>query len=235
MSMGKASRNYLTYLSLGVALLLGSLGCERSTSLYPTPGYAYFPLVSGQSAEYEVTETTYALAQAPITRTYLLRETTGVPYTDASGQSVYPLERARRNQQGEWVVDSVFLAWRTAKQALRVENGVALVKIQFPVFEGTRWNGNIFNTRPDQTFQIASLNKVVKTSLGTYDKTLTVVQQNDSTLLSLRRSQEIYAEDIGLIQRERTSVQYCGTPDCRGKGIIDYGFTQRTTLTNFTK
>ena len=233
--MGTPSRNFLIYLGLWVALLLGSPGCERSTSPEPASGYDYFPLISGQSAEYEVTETTYALAQSPSIRTYKVRETTGVPYTDASGQSVYPLERARRNQQGEWDVDSVFLAWRTVNQAVRVENGATWVKLQFPTYEGTRWNGNAFNTQPEQTYQITALNKALKTSFGTYDKTLTVVEQNDSTLLSLRRSQEIYAENIGLIQRERTFVQYCGTPDCRGKGIIEYGFTQRITLTDYTK
>ena len=127
------------------------------------------------------------------------------------------------------------MVWRTVNQALRVENGATWVKLQFPTYEGTRWNGNVFNTQPEQTYQITALNKAVKTSFGTYDKTLTVVQQNDSTLLSLRRSQEIYAENIGLIQRERTFVRYCGTPDCRGKGIIDYGFTQRITLTDYTK
>lgn len=235
MSMGKASQNFLTRISLWAALLLSGLGCERSTSPNPTPGYAYFPLITGQSAEYEITETTYALAQAPTTRTYQLRETTGVPYTDASGQDVYPLERAHQNPQGEWVSDSVFLAWRTPQWALRGENGATLVKIQFPISEGTRWNGNLYNTMPDQTYQITSVDKAVKTNFGTYDKTMTVVQQNDSTLLSLRRNQEIYAEDIGLIQRERTFVQFCGTPDCRGRGIIEYGFTQRTTLTNYTK
>lgn len=234
MTMGTPSRNLLIYPALWVALLLGILGCERGTSPYPTSGYEYFPLITGQSAEYEVTETTYALAQAPITRTYQFRETTGVPYTDASGQSVYPVVRAVKNPQGEWVSDSVFIAWRTANQALRVENGITLVKMQFPSVEGTRWNGNVFNTMNEQSYQITSVNKALKTKFGTYDKTFTVVQQNDSTLLSLRRSQEIYAENIGLIQRERTFVQYCGTPDCRGKGLIDYGFTRRTTLTNYT-
>lgn len=235
MSMGTPSRIFPTRHGLWAALLLAMLSCERGTSPYPAPGYGYFPLMSGQVAEYEVTETTYALAQTPLTRTYQFREMTGVPYTDASGQSVYSVVRAVKNPQGEWVSDSVFIAWRTADQALRVENGATLVKIQFPVAEGARWNGNAFNTANEQTYQIGSVNKFLRTSFGTYDKTLTVVQQNDSTLLSLRRSREIYAENIGLIQRERTFVQYCGTPDCLGKGIIDYGFTQRTTLTNYTK
>jgi hypothetical protein len=235
MPQGNTSPNILLYLSLWAALVLGSLGCERSSVPYPTPGYDYFPLVSGQSAEYEVSETIYALAQPPLTRTYRLRETTGVPYTDASGLSVYPLERVRKNPQGEWVADSVFWAWRTVNQAFRVENGVTLVKIQFPMYEGKRWNGNVFNTLPEQIYQISILNKPLETEFGGYDKTLTVVQQNDSTLLSLRRSRDVYAEGTGLILRERTSVQYCGTPDCRGKGIIEYGFTQRTTLTNYIK
>ncbi|MPR32012.1 hypothetical protein [Salmonirosea aquatica] len=220
---------------LFVLILLTSLGCERVSNPPSSPGYEYFPLNTGQRAEYDVVETTYALAQAPLIRRYKISETVGEKYTDAAGQDVYPIERRVENPQGEWVADSVFIAWRTETRALRAENGDTFVKIQFPAYERSRWNGNLFNTMTEQLYEITSANKPRETAGGTFDNTLTVVQQNDSTLLSLRRSQEIYAEGIGLIQRERTFVQYCGTPDCQGKGIIDYGYSQVSTLTNFTK
>jgi len=222
-------------LRLVVVLLLVCLGCERASSPPTTPGFAYFPLATGQTWEYEVTETTYALNQLPQTRTYQLRETTGAKYTDASGQDVYPITRAIKSPQGDWISDSIFIAWRTLDQALRSENGGTYVKIQFPVSEHSRWNGNLLNTRPEQLYEIASLDKTRQIGNTIYDKTLTVVQQNDSTLLSLRRSQEIYAEGVGLVQRERTFVQYCSTPACIGQGTIDYGFSQLSTLTNYTK
>jgi hypothetical protein len=235
MPMSKTSPIPLLRNGWWAALLLLGLGCERSISPLPKSGYAYFPLITGQSAEYEVTETTYVLTRPPQTRTFQFRETTGVPYTDTRGQNVYPILRAIKSPQGEWVSDSVVIAWRTTNQLLRVENGATLVKIQFPIYERARWNGNLFNTMAEQPYQISSVDKALTVGSGTYDKTMTIVQQNDSTLLSLRRSQEIYAEGVGLVQREHTFVQYCGTPACRGKGQIEYGYSRRTTLMNYAK
>jgi hypothetical protein len=56
-----------------------------------------------------------------------------------------------------------------------------------------------------------------------FDKTFSVIQQNDSTLVDLKRRIEIYAEGIGMIYQERTNVLYCNSGDCLGKGKIDFG------------
>ncbi|GHB60053.1 hypothetical protein GCM10007390_12210 [Persicitalea jodogahamensis] len=208
------------------------IACEGNDSPRPDPGYEYFPLETGTFREYEVTETRYALAQPAQTRTYRIRETIGLKYTDASGQDVYPFERSVREGKA-WRVDSVGLAWRTADQAFRTENGRTFIKIQFPVRESLRWNGNLYNTLGKQIFEINAVDRPLMLDSLAFARTITVVQQNDSTLLSLRKSQETYAGNIGLIKREQTSVQYCGTPDCLGKGIIDYGFTKTTLLKNY--
>lgn len=213
-------------------LTLSLVACERDDSPRPDPGYEYFPLETGSFREYEVTETRYALAQPAQTRTYQIRETIGPKYTDTSGQDVYPLERSVR-EGNAWRPDSVSSTWRTADRAFRTENGLTFVKIQFPVKERSRWDGNLYNTIGEQLFEMKNIDQPLTLGAFTFDKILTVVQQNDSTLLSLRKSQEIYARDIGLIKREQTSVQYCGTPDCLGKGNIDYGFTKIMVLKNY--
>ncbi len=222
----------MTRLSIVCSFLLLLVGCERSDSPRPDPGYAYFPLETGTFREYEVTETRYALAQPAQTRTYQIRETVGPKYTDASGQDVYTLERSVW-EGNTWQTDSIGAAWRTVDRAFTIENGQTFVKMQFPVRERSRWNGNLFNTLGDQFFEVETVDKPLILGTLPFDKTLSVVQQNDSTLLSLRRSRETYARNIGLIKREQTSVQYCGTPDCLGKGIIDYGFVKTTLLKNY--
>lgn len=208
---------------------------ERDAPPLPDPGYGYFPLEIGLIREYEVSETNYALAQPTQTRTYRLRETIGQPYTDASGQDVYPIERAVLRSSGAWEVDSVWSAWRTVDRAFRQENGLTLVKLAFPTRDRSRWDGNLFNSMPAASSTIEGSGESRK--LGTLDftKTLTVVQQNDSTLLSLRRHRDLYAEGIGLVQQERVSVQYCGTPECVGKGVIDFGLVKTVTLIQFDR
>ncbi len=211
---------------------LSLVACERADSPPVDSGYDYFPLETGSFWEYEVTETRYALAQPAQTRTYQIREVTGPKYTDASGQDVYPLERSVR-EGNTWRADSVSLIWRTAERAFRSENGLTFVKIRFPVKEDLRWDGNLYNTLRERLFEIKNSDKPLTLGAYTFDQTLTVVQQNDSTLLSLRKNQETYARNVGLIRQEQTSVQYCGTPNCVGKGLIDYGFTKSMVLKNY--
>ena len=222
----------MTRKTLLFAIFVAFAACGRENSPLSDPGYDYFPLEAGQFREYEVTETRYALAQPAQTRTYQIRETVGLKYTDASGQDVYPVERAVREGSG-WRVDSVWSAWRTADRAFRNENGLIFVKIQFPVKESTRWNGNLFNTLNERFFEIKTTDKPLTLGSFAFSQTLMVEQQNDSTLLSLRKSQETYAREIGLVKYQQTNVQYCGTPDCVGKGIVDYGFTKIMILKNY--
>ena len=213
-------------------LALSLAACQRADAPPVDSGYDYFPLETGAFREYEVTETRYALAQPVQTHTYQIREVTGPKHTDASGQDVYLLEHSVW-EGNTWRADSVGSAWRIVDQAFCSENGLTFVKIQFPVKERSRWDGNLYNTLGERFFEIKDVDKLLTLGAFTFDKTLTVVQQNDSTLLSLRKSQETYARNIGLIRREQTSIQYCGTPDCLGKGVIDYGFTKSTVLKNY--
>ncbi len=226
----------MKYVMAWLVLWGALIGCtERDAPPLPDPGYGYFPLEIGFVREYEVSETNYALAQPNQTRIYRLRETIGQPYTDASGQDVYPIERAVLRNSGAWEVDVVWSAWRTVDRAFRQENGLTLVELAFPARDRNRWDRNLFNPLPAAFSTIERSGESRK--LGTLDfvKTLTVVQQNDSTLLSLRRRRDLYAEGIGLVQQERISVQYCGTPDCVGKGIIDFGSVKTVTLKIFAR
>ncbi len=220
---------------LACLVLLGILlGCFREGTPSPEAGYGYFPLETGAWVEYEVTETRFALARSPETRTYRIRETMGEKYTDASGQDVYHVERAVR-EGDSWKTDSILTAWRTPHGAFRNENGITFVKLRFPIGQTGTWDGNLYNNRGEQLYELRHSGESARVGKVVFDKTIAVIQQNDSTLLSLRRSQELYAEGVGLIGWEHTNVNYCGTPDCVGQGVIDYGIRRTGILSTYGK
>jgi hypothetical protein len=79
----------------------------------------------------------------------------------------------------------------------------------------------------EDSYELKSVNKSLKVGGTTFDRTATVVQQNDSTLVNQDKRVEIYAADVGLIYRERVNVQFCSsTSACVGKAQVDFGTRQ---------
>lgn len=225
-----ATRVLLLLVIAGIAV-----GCQSDKQPVPATGYEYFPLEVGQYVQYQVEETRYALAQPATSRTYQRRETITDSYTDASGQTIYRIERAVQQVNGEWKVDSVMTAWRTTERALRTENGATEVKLFFPLTERQRWNGTLYTSQEEKLFEATQVGRPLTVGTQPFEQTVTVVQQNDSTLVALRRLREVYAKNVGLVQRERVFLQYCSTPDCAGQGKIDYGIKQISTVSAYGK
>lgn len=195
----------------------------------------YFPLAIGQFAEYAVTETRYSISQPPVTSVYRLREVVHSTYRDGAGNTIFQIERSRKSGTDNWITDSTITTWKTPDRALRVENGNAIIKLRFPIENRERWNGNELNSLGEQYFEIKNVRRSFSTDQTNFENTVTVLQQNDSTLVSLKRRKEVFADQIGLVFRERTSVYYCTTYDCAGKGQILYGTKQIMTLSNSGK
>lgn len=219
---------------VGIVFLGLLVSCDKELRFPAETGYDFYPLEEGNFREFVVTETRYALARPPEITTYHLRETIGEKYTDANDQDVYRIERAIL-QGNHWQVDSIWIAWRTPDRVFRAENGLTFVKLIFPIRNNTSWDGNLFNSLGEQLYRMTRLDSAVVVDEEAFDKTVTVVQEYSSTLLSLRKTQEVYAKGIGLVGWERTSVNYCGTGDCIGKNIIDYGFSQKSIITTYGK
>jgi hypothetical protein len=222
----------ILYFSLFCLALLG-LSCEPDNQPVPPLGYEYYPLRVGKYLHYRVDETTYALARPAVSRTYEIRETLTDSFPGSAGETLYRVERAVRTTGGNWQIDSVMTAWRTVDRALRNQNGNTEIKLVFPLANRQRWNGNLFNTLGERLFEMNGLARPLTLGTQRFDSTVTVVQQNDSTLVALRRHREVYARDVGLVRRERANLFYCSTPGCAGQGKIDFGMQQTSTLIGY--
>ena len=203
-----------------------ALACTPPTATEPAgAGLDFAPLATGQFVVYDVTEQRFLLTAPPATTTYQLKETTGPAYTTITGQPAYRLQRFRRaDARAAWQPDSVWTARADARQLVRTENGTDFIKLTFPVANRNRWNGNGLNRLATNFYEISQVNKPFRVGGQTFAQTATVVQQNDSTLVSLDRRVEVYARQVGLIYKETSQLQFCSaTPACVGKAQIDFG------------
>ena len=190
----------------------------------PQTGKDFFYPLLGQAVIYDVQEIQYALTSLPTVKNYQLKEVVASFFTDSDGKEALRIERYRReNDTQKWEIDSVFLAKKEIDKALKTENNVTYVKLIFPVSEGLKWNGNAYNSLGNNTYELKKLNQSFQTNGQNFPQTLTIIQQNDSTLVDLKRRLEVYAVGIGMIYQEKINLSYCNSGDCLGKGKIDFG------------
>jgi hypothetical protein len=219
--------SYYQLISLLISFLL--LSACQSDTLPPTDdGADYFPLETGRYVVYGVTEERYVSGVVPTQQTYQVREVVGPAYTDVTGQPAYRLLRYRRSAGTQsWTADSVWSARRVANEAIRTENGLDFVALAFPVSDRLRWNGNRHNLLAEDPYELRNSGQPYRVSSQQYDATVTVLAQDDSTLLGRNKRLAVYARQIGLIYRERTQLTYCSSSTaCIGKAQIAYGTRQ---------
>lgn len=216
--------------------LLTGPGCQPDHSAPVSPGYDYFPLETGHYVIYDVDERQYSLhATAVAQRTYQLKEVVGAAYADVTGQPAHRLLRYRRLAEDQpWQADSVWSARRVEDEAIRTENGVDFVRLKFPPGDRLRWDGNRRNAIGRDDYELRNSGQPYRVLDKQFAETVTVVAQQDSTLLSLDKRLEVYARQVGLVYKERTQLQYCAsTPACIGTYQIDYGTRQMYRLRSF--
>ncbi|WP_428657888.1 hypothetical protein [Runella sp.] len=213
--------NNTVFILIGLLLLVG---CTDSATSPKESEYRYFPLEAGRFIEYEVQEASYAVGKKPVISTYFLKDVCGVALRGFNSQMQYQIKRYRRaNAQQNWSADSAFTAYLLPDRAVKVENNRPFVKIIFPLYEGLTWNGNQYNTLPAQTYEAHFTKEPITLNTLSFPESLNIIQQNDSSLVTLVRFTERYAPNIGLIYKESTALEYCQNTNCLGQGIIESG------------
>jgi hypothetical protein len=218
---------YGAFIIFYLSIVLTFSSCSTS-SVEPEAaklGYTYFPLEEKSFAIYEVEETIYSLTTTPVTRKYQIKEVIAEQFTDLSSEEAFKVLRySRESTTTDWELDSVWVAKRTANRAIRTENNKSFVKLIFPVKESQKWNGNVLNELGADEYEFAQVAKPFSIANQPYTPTATVMQINDSSACNMKRVYEVYAQDIGLIYKEKILVDYRQTNNiCEGLGDIQAG------------
>ncbi|MGF1533229.1 MAG: hypothetical protein ACFCUI_05970 [Bernardetiaceae bacterium] len=217
---------YRTYLIFGL-FLLGACREDVPEIVDFSDDYAYAPLEQDLTRVYQVEETVYRLNAETTESRYQLRERIGrrLSAPDPAEERYELLRYRRADATQNWVLDSVWTIQKTADRLVRVENNVPFVRLRFPLREGRSWDGNSFNTRRRENYQITNFNAPKQISNFDFPETLTVIQRADSSLVNRDIRREVYARGVGLVERYEEEIFFCADPNtgCFGQGIIERG------------
>jgi len=235
------TQNYRSsyYIFLGLLGIVGFLNACTSSQLEPDAkalGYDFFPISVGHFMEYQVNETSYSSQNinAPIDTAYQIREEQTQLFNDIQNETEVKIYRFGRTDASKpWSLLAVWASKRTPSQALRIEDNQTYWNLIFPLKNGATWNGNAYNNFGKKLYEIADFNKPYSINEFNFDRTLKVIQSNDSSLVSQDRRIEVYAEGVGLVSREVKQVKFCYETNCRGKEVIIEGIISKQKIINY--
>jgi len=210
------SRKSTTYFLLGVVILLASCKKDKPASIYL--GYDYFPNNVGHWVIYSVDSISFnpllPCDCGSDTFNYQVKDIIDSFYSDNTGARTQVIERFKRaNSSANWVYQKTYTANLTKTGATRSEDGVKYVKLVFPVTVNNTWNGGPFNPIPstyfpwnDTAFSYTSVNSPININGNYFDSSLTVIQDNENTLIYHRLYTEQYAVNVGRIYKQIVEI-----------------------------
>lgn len=223
-------------------LIAALAACSSEAPVNPDTGLNYFPLKTGKSWIYQVEETTINQSIESVVN-YDLRVTVTDSTKNSSGGYTYSLHRETKTSDiSPWQSLDTWSASLLTNQMIQNESNTVFVKLIFPPARGLKWNGNQFNNLPDngnvfngkdsETYQVTDFDKPITLETGLeYPKTLTVIQNNfTDAIVGRDERSEVYARNVGLIYKEVIQLEYCTTPSCLGQQKVDKGVIYRQTL-----
>lgn len=197
-------------LSISILALFLVLGCKRDQPQPIDLGYDYLPMTIGASIRYAVDSTVYNdFTQSDTTYSFTIIETVVDTFSDADGRLNYRIERSKRfADTGSYVLQKSMAVYFEPTRAGRLEDNAHTVILAFPPDAGNSWNGNAYNDRGKENFEIISAHKSATVNGTTFDSVLTVEQYKDTTnFIEKRYRQERFAKNLGIISIEYIDIR----------------------------
>jgi len=205
-------------------VLVISESCEKN-SKEPVNEYDYFPLQIGRYQIYDVKEETYSSGNTnPVISTYQEKDEIERVSTDSQGFSTYIFSRSKRNNSSEyWLKVKEFSVTQYPDKLLTLIDNQTFFSLVFPIDGNITWNGNIYNNLDKQDYRYEDIDKPGEIGTLTFDKTLTVVERKDTSIIDRYVGIKQYGLGVGLISDDQTAYEYCQDDDCIGSEIIESG------------
>lgn len=227
-------RGLLFFLATGLLLV----GCQTA-DVNPEQvrsGVEYFPAKVGQYWIYRIDTVVYTPEGASFSGSFFRKEKISDTLPDQEGSKVYRVEISKATDTtAGWEIDSIWSFRLDAVKLLYTENNRPLVKLKFPLQDGSRWDGNAYNTEADSSgifwYSVANMQKPFTLPDSTaYPETVTVLQRVDDNSINKSNFYEVYGKNIGLIYREKTFLIYkspaspeIGAGASRKQSLIRFG------------
>ncbi|HRU60515.1 MAG: hypothetical protein ACO1G7_07105 [Bacteroidota bacterium] len=213
MTFNRTNRFPLFRLVCICALLVPFLLSCKKEKQDPLPiSFDYFPTERGRFVIFEVDSIVHAENDnnnddSVYTFHYEVLEQIDSSFIDGSGRSAQVLKRYHRLTDGDpWNLTSVWTQTLTVSAAYRFEDNITFHKLAFPISENTTWDGNDMNTLDEELYAYEDYHVSRSVNGMAFDSTLSVLQRDDNNFVERVYGQEIYANGVGLIRRQRDDL-----------------------------
>lgn len=209
----------LLFQIISVVIIFNMFSCTSEIENYTSTNddNSYFPLKLGASWTYEVDSIIYDQKGTLIdTVNIIMVETITDTFKDGAGQLNYLISRDFFNS-GK-LVNSIYVsAYKTDKVAVKTENNISFIKMEFPANVNTYWEGNaLFDSEntivyvagepipmfKEWTYSYKDVSKNVTLGSKEYLNCSTIIQTDTDNSIEKRYSEEIYSKNIGLIYKK---------------------------------
>ncbi len=207
------------------------IGCDENPIVVEDQS-AYFPSAVGRYQIYQVNQTLYSELDPIEITSYQLKIETVDSFKTIEGDYRFVMYRSTRTNASEpWIYIDTWSAKSSAIRAIMQEGNTSFVKLAFPLRENREWDGNAFNTLGEDEYEAIHVKESFTIEgLPTFPKTITVQQSDNQDLIVFQdKRSEVYAEDVGLIEKKTLQLYYYTSPADIGKQKIKNGvdYTQR--------
>ena len=191
-------------------------------------GYTYFPMQANLVREYKVVEERYAGKNIDSTSYYLKEELQAVENKGDENQQV--VRRYKRSSTtAEWVFDSLWVQAQNEETAFSIENNLRLVKMTFPLVEGTSWDRNLYNVNEVKQVIVQEFGKPIQQNTLLFEETVKVKIDSFITLVNSDYQYEVYAKNVGLIKTYSKHLNHQPKKDTTGTRVekVLIGYAQK--------
>ncbi|NQV52097.1 MAG: hypothetical protein HQ500_02890 [Flavobacteriales bacterium] len=198
------------YLGL-VAMSLGMLACGKDKDQAKIDfGYAYYPLVIGNSVEYKVDSVVYNEFTATVDSfSFLMREECVETFTDLEGRTAYRFERyVQKDDTSDFAFRTSFYVVTDGVRTEKVENNQREVVMVYPPKNGEDWDANAFSAADQVDYEFEAVHQALQLGSLSFDSALRVIQLNDTdNFITKRFSEERYAKHVGLVEKRYYHIE----------------------------
>ena len=212
-----------------VVCSLGFLSCNKFSSYNGNYDNLYFPLQLGHYVTYNVDSIYYDSARCTkVERTSQVRYSVSDTCRDTADRFSYIIDISyRAHETDAWAKQSVAIVTKTTTGLEYYQNNIRSIKLNYPISSGAKWYGNIYVPAMDSSrqyllswtyaYDAATFKQPFNTGTIYLDNTITVLEDNvtvnntipDSISFTYRSyAKEIYAQNVGMVYREITRLNY---------------------------
>lgn len=171
-------------------------------------GDNYFPLGIGNQWVYEVDSIQYSdFGSAKEEFRVYRRETVVSDFTLDNGETRYMIDVEYKGDSSEWSYHHSYIAYKDNFRAVRSIENREIVHLIFPVKDRVSWDGNQLNSGHPDRFRYMESEKFRSAMRDSFQSSVFVLQSFDTTVVDEDIRWELYAEDIGLVEKNTVSLQ----------------------------